>query len=53
MSTAESAADTAPAPAGAVFAAIDIGASSGRVMLGKETRPFLGRGSWRDGGLAD
>lgn len=35
MSTAESAADTAPAPAGAVFAAIDIGASSGRVMLGR------------------
>lgn len=35
MSTAESAADTAQAPAGAVFAAIDIGASSGRVMLGR------------------
>lgn len=35
MSTAEPAGNTAPADAGAVFAAIDIGASSGRVMLGR------------------
>ncbi len=35
MSTTESAANTAPAPAGAVFAAVDIGASSGRVILGR------------------
>jgi len=35
MSAAESAANTAPAPARAVFAAVDIGASSGRVMLGR------------------
>ena len=35
MSTAEAAANTAQAPARAVFAAVDIGASSGRVMLGR------------------
>jgi rhamnulokinase len=35
MSTPESASNTAPATAGAVFAAVDIGASSGRVILGR------------------
>ncbi|MDR6415024.1 rhamnulokinase family protein [Pseudarthrobacter sulfonivorans] len=35
MSSTESAANTVPATAGAVFAAVDIGASSGRVILGR------------------
>jgi rhamnulokinase len=35
MTAAKTSADTAPAAAGAVFAAVDIGASSGRVILGR------------------
>jgi rhamnulokinase len=35
MSATESVANTAPAPVGAIFAAVDIGASSGRVILGR------------------
>ncbi|MCP9001017.1 rhamnulokinase [Pseudarthrobacter sp. RMG13] len=37
MSSVPTAQDTAPATAGAVFAAVDIGASSGRVILGRVT----------------
>ncbi len=39
MSTTGTALNTAPAPAGAVFAAVDIGASSGRVILGRVSSP--------------
>ncbi|PNI07066.1 rhamnulokinase [Arthrobacter sp. AFG7.2] len=45
MSTHEPTANTAPAAAGAVFAAVDIGASSGRVILGRVLARGAGGGN--------
>lgn len=52
MSTTGSATNTAPAPAGAVFAAVDIGASSGRVILGRVTAGEIAGGTGGENSVA-